>query len=162
MRTSHRSSLTVTKTLFIFNFLLITAMAFAQDTLKAGKPIDIGKPNECSYRNKWQYFKLQDTLTVKVIDHLPAPAFCGILATASITIVETLRGDTYRIIDMCNVSDKYKKGQTIKVAPADKPPFGLATAFTLKENPKTKKIELLPSEYDLAVLKTTWGSLLAN
>jgi hypothetical protein len=144
--------------IFILCFLLISVTAFSQDTLKTIKRSDLGEPHDFSFEKKWDYFKLADTMVVTIIDHLPAPAACGVLATASLTIVQTEKGDTIRIIDMCNISDKYKKGQTIKVAPADKPPFGLTTPFTLTENLKTKKFE--PSTFDLTVLKTTWGELL--
>lgn len=134
--------------------------AFSQDTLKTVKRSDLGEPHDFSYEKKWEYFKLTDTIVVTIIDHLPAPVACGVLATASMTIVKTEKGDTIRIIDMCNISDKYKKVQTTKVAPADKPPFGLTTPFTLTENPKTKKFE--PSIFDMTVIKTTWGDLVDN
>lgn len=160
MTHSTHSATGIVKFLFIACFLFINVLAFGQDTLKAGKPVDLGKPTDFGYKHKWQYFKLEDTLVAKVIQHLPAPAYCGILATASITIVETQKGDIIRILDMCNVSNQYKAAQKIKIVPASKPSFGLATAVTLKENPKTKKLE--PSDFDLSVLKTTWGSLLVN
>lgn len=148
----------MTTRIFILWFLLNSVAAFSQDTLKTIKRSDLGEPHDFSYKKRWDYFKLADTIVVTIIDHLPAPAACGVLATASMTIVKTEKGDTIRIIDMCNISDKYRKGQIVKVAPADKPPFGLTTAFTLTENPKTKKFE--PSTFDLIVLKTTWGDLL--
>jgi hypothetical protein len=131
---------------------------FSQDTLKTIELSDLGAPHDFSYEKNWTFFKLADTIVVTIIDHLPAPAACGVLATASMTIVQTEKGDTIRILDLCNVSDKYKKGETIVVAPADKPSFGVMTPFTLRENPDTKKLE--PSSFDLMVLRKTWGDLL--
>lgn len=149
----------MTKRIYIFHFLLlISVTAFSQEVLKTIKRSELGKSHDFSYEKKWEYFKLTDTINVTIIHHLPAPAACGIIATASMTIVTTEKGDIFRIKDMCNISDIYKKVQTIKVAPAEKPPFGLTTPFTLTENPKTNKFE--PSKFDLRVLKTTWGDIL--
>jgi len=146
------------RTTFILCFLLISGTAFSQDTLNTIKRFEYVEPHDFSYEKEWDYFILEDTIVVKIIDHLSAPSACGVYATASMSIAQTEMGDTIRIIEMCNVSDKYKKGHMMKVAPADKPLFGLITPFTLIENPKTKKFE--PSTFDLTVLKTTWGYFL--
>lgn len=148
----------MTRQIFLLFFLLINVAAFSQETLESIKQSDLRELHDFSYEKKWIYFKLDDTIIVTILDHLPAPADCGKLATASMTIVKTEKGDTIRIIDMCNISNKYQNGQTMKVSPADKPSFVLTTPFTLSENPKTKKFE--PSIYDLIVLKTTWGDLI--
>jgi hypothetical protein len=97
---------------------------------------------------------------VKIIDHKPAFAFCGVLATASMTIVETEKGDTIRVLDLCNTLDIYKKGQTLKVIPEDKPPFGVSLPFTFKQNTQTKEYEY--TGFDITVVRTAWGSLLAE
>lgn len=144
----------MTNPLIILSFLLISLAGYSQDTLRTIVKSDL----DFSYRNNWVYIELKDTMVVEIIDHVPAPAPCGIFATASVTIVRTEGGDTIRIISLCNTSDKYKKGQTFKVAPAVKPPFGVLTPFTLSENPKTKEFE--PSVFDLTILRTAWGELL--
>ena len=134
----------MTKSIFLLSLLLISSTAFSQDTVTT-----ILQPD----KEKWEYFQLEETITVKIIDHLPAFAACGVLATASMTIAQTENGDTIRILDLCNTSDIYKTGQTINVSPADKPPFGVSTPFTLTENPETKEFE--PSGFDRTVVRTT-------
>lgn len=146
------------QTLLIYLLLwLFNVMAYGQDSIKVIKLSDMGEPHDFSFQNKWDYFILEDTIIVKVIEHIPAPAACGIIMFASLTIVLTENGDSIRVIDMCNTSDKYIKGLIIKVAPSDKPTIELTTPFTLTENPTIKKFE--PSTYDLTVFKTTWGKL---
>jgi hypothetical protein len=159
MKNSKSAAACAAKKLFVFSFLFINAMVFGQDTLKASKPIDIGSPVDLSLKNKWYYFKLNDTISVKVIDHLPLPSSFG-LSSGSLTIVETQRGDIIRIIDPVNEPSHYRKGQLIKVAPASKPSFDLAAALVLPQDPAANKKGL--SSFDLAVQKTTWGSLLIN
>ncbi len=158
MKNSKSTARGVAKSLFIISFLFINAMAFGQDTLKAGVPLDFGKPYDFSLKNKWYYFKLNDTLTVKVVDHLRLPISLG-FTEGSVTIVETQKGDVIRIIDPKNNFNSYRKGQTIKVAPANKPSTS-SVSFALIENPDAKKAG--SSGFDLAVQKTTWGSLLTN
>jgi hypothetical protein len=158
MTISDRSARMAAKTLLLFSFLLINAKAFSQDTLKAGKPLDVGTPADFSLKNKWYYFKLSDTISVKVIAHLPLPASFG-LKSGSLTIAETQRGDIIRIIDPANEPNHYRQGQLIKVAPANKPSFDLAVALVLPQDPINKNGL---SSFDLAVQKTTWGSLITN
>ncbi|ASS49332.1 MAG: hypothetical protein A3D31_03590 [Candidatus Fluviicola riflensis] len=148
----------MTKSILLSCFLLTGSSVFSQDTIKTLKKSDLEKPNDFSSEKKWGYFQLETMITVKIIEHLPAFAECGVLATASMTIAETEKGDTIRILDLCNTLDIYKPGQIINVSPADKPPFGVSTPFTLKENPVTKELE--PSEFDVKVVKTAWGNLL--
>lgn len=115
---------------------------------------DLPEPNDFSYKKKWQYFMLEDTIIVKVIQYFPLLTACGVYFGASMTIARTNTGDTIRILDLCNMST-YKEGQILKVGPS--PAFDYSGPFTLIENPVTGKME--PSIFDLTVLKTTWGSL---
>ncbi|MES2555513.1 MAG: hypothetical protein V4604_05140 [Bacteroidota bacterium] len=142
----------------ILCFILIGSTAFSQDTIKTLKKSDLGEPHDFSYEKKWEYFQLEQMIAVKIIEHLPAFAMCGVLATASMTIAETEEGDTIRILNLCNTSKDYKPGQTINVSPADKPPFGVSLPFTYKQNPVTKEFE--HSGFDVTVVKTAWGNLL--
>lgn len=158
MKNSKNTARGVAKSLFIVCFLSINAMAFGQDTLKAGKPVDLGTPHDFSLKNKWYYFNLADTISVKVIDHLPLPASFGLLS-GSMAIAETQRGEIIRIIDPSNGSS-YRRGQMIKVAPASKPSFGSTGPLIVPESPVANKAG--SSSFDLAVQKTTWGSLITN
>lgn len=110
--------------------------------------------NSDSIRKNWKYFKLKTNTKAFVIDHLPSPALCGTIAFASITIVKTEAGETFRVLDLCN-SKTYKKNQKIKIIPRTKPKFNviLPSQSTLKQNNETK----LESEYDYKILRTTWA-----
>jgi hypothetical protein len=108
----------------------------------------------------WEYFELKDTIIVSILDHEPAPVDCGRVASASITIVIMEKGDTIRVIGMCNTSNKYKKGQQIKIVPSSKPLSHLMLPMKLRDNPKTKKAEQFQSYFDLNILKSTWGVLI--
>ena len=149
----------MTKSTFLLFLLLITANAFSQDTIKTLKKSDL-EPNQFNDQRKWEYFQLEDTIVVKIIDHIPAFAFCGVLATASMSIVETEIGDTIRVLNLCNTLDIYKKGQTLKIIPEDKPPFGVSLPLTFKQNTQTKEFEY--TGFDITVVKTAWGSLLVE
>ncbi len=145
----------MTKSILI-SLLLISTTAFSQDTIKPLKKSDL-EPNVFNDQRKWEYFQLEDTITVTIIDHSPAFAFCGILATASVTIAATEKGDTIRVIHLCNTSNEYTKGQTLKVIPANKPSFGVSLPFTFGQNTETKEFEY--SGFDLTVVRTAYGSL---
>ena len=94
----------------------------------------------------WIYFELGHSVSGKIIEHRRAFAHCGVLATTSVTIVKTEQGDTLRVLDMCNTSRGFKKGQSVKVNPVKKPPFSLSLPTQV-------------SAYDEKVLRTTWGKL---
>ena len=149
----------MTKSTFLLFLLLITANAFSQDTFETIKRSDL-EPSIFNIQNKWEYFQLEDTITVTIIQHSPAPTYCGIVATASMTIASTEKGDTIRVIDLCNTSKEYTEGQTLKVVPADKPPFGVSLSFSYTQNAETKEFER--SEFNLTVVRTTFGGLLVE
>lgn len=106
------------------------------------------------YRHNWKYFDLQDTITIKIISHLPAGVFCGTAAFASVSLAETSIGDTIRIISLCNMAN-YAKDQVLVVKPGERPNFFVNLPYTIIENPKTKKLE--PISTDLTILRTTYG-----
>jgi hypothetical protein len=146
----------------IFILSLISLDNFSQKSIQTTKQNNPLVHKTCEYQKKWKYFKLNDTLITKLIDHIPAPAICGDTPSASLSIVITAYGDTIRILDLCNQSEKYKLGQIIKVAPVETPKdsFQITLPFTMQENAISKENE--PSTFDLLVLKTTWGKLLDN
>ena len=150
------------KTLFIIfiTILYVNAQGQSKDSLKNNYS---SEPHDFSYMNKWKYLRLKKTILVTILDHKPADVACGVLLTASETIVLTQKGDTIRILDLCNLNT-YKKGQTVKIEPQkrliceDKEKNCWATPFTLIENPKTGKFE--PNKYDVTVFKTTYGKII--
>lgn len=104
----------------------------------------------------WQYFELEKAIEVKIINHLPAPALCGNLAFASVTIAETKEGEKIRILDLCNTSN-YNENEIVKVWPEKKPEFSVLFPNRMLKNPKTKQNEAF--KIDLEVSKTAYGSL---
>jgi hypothetical protein len=112
-----------------------------------------------STKEKWDFVVLKNTINAKIIYHAPAPALCGFMTTASITIVKTENNETIRVLDLCNVSDKYKINQIIKITPGVVGSKDYSLPFEFVKNKITGKIEAVPN-YDLKVLKTTWGSLI--
>ncbi|RTY85909.1 hypothetical protein [Flavobacterium sp. GT3R68] len=112
-----------------------------------------------STEKKWKIIKLRDTINAKIIFHIPAQRDCDENLVASMTIVKTQKGDTIRILDLCN-SNKFQIDQNIKIAPAQKQSFiKVSVPFSFDENLETKMSE--PNlKYDLKVLKTAWGKLI--
>lgn len=133
-------------------FLLIVLVNYGCKTI----PIEENQITTFSSDENWQYFELEKVVEVKIINHLPAPALCGNLAFASVTIVETKEGEKIRILDLCN-SSNYKENEIVKVWPEKKPEFGVIFPNRMFKNHKTKKNE--PFKIDLEVLKTAYGSL---
>ena len=104
----------------------------------------------------WEYFELESTIDVKIINHIPAPALCGTIAFASVTIVETKEGQKIRILDLCNSSD-YNENEIVKISPQKKPKFNVMLPYRMIKNVKTKQNEY--SELDIKILKTAYGNL---
>jgi len=110
-------------------------------------------------QEKWQYFTFNDTLTAKVIQHYPTKILCGTVAVASMTIVELNNGEIIRVLDLCGQSAELRQNQIIKITPAKKPEFKVSLPFIFEKNDLTNKIESKSKEFDLYILKTTWGNL---
>jgi len=89
-----------------------------------------------SCKSNWQYFDLQDTIQGQVLFHSKSRVACGILATASLTVIKTATGDTLRILEMCNTFKNFAKSAQVQVFPAKRPSFGVLfppdNAYTCK------------------------------
>ena len=131
-------------------------LATAQDTLRNEEPRP--RSHDFSYKSKWEYYEIRDTIAARVIEHYPAMTLCGVVMVASMSIVVTETGDTIRVIDICNLSF-FNPGQAVRIAPAEKMESWCCTPFTLKQNEKTKEFE--PVHSDVNILKTTWGRVVA-
>lgn len=112
---------------------------------------------EFNSEKNWQYFNLDKTIFVKVIDHLPASYLCGTIAVASIAIAETKENDTIRILDLCGSNFNPKKNDIVKITPTEKPDFNVILPYRMIQNLKTKKNE--PVELDIKILRTIYGNL---
>jgi hypothetical protein len=96
-------------------------------------------------RDNWQYFSLHDTLTGQVIFHAKAIVLCGVLATASLTIIKT-GSDTIRVLELCNSNKDFKKSRFVKVKPEERPSFGVILPVDNKY-------------YDCNIRKTCYGKV---
>lgn len=149
-------------------FIIISIFLFAlklKGQTDSLKKLSRSKPLDFSYENKWKYFSLKKTIIVTVIYHLPADGACGVYAYSSETIAKTFKGDTIRILDLCN-ENNYKKDQIIQVEPStpykcgDTKKICWITPLNLVKNPKTGNLEQTPNSYDLTIFKTTYGKII--
>jgi len=124
--------------------LLFVILCYSLTQCNGQKEIQksISVDNKC--REAWQYFSLDDTLTGQVLFHAKAPFLCGTLATASLTIVKTVPGDTIRVLELCNINKDIAKSALVKISPANKSTFGVTLPF---DNNKE----------DCNILKTCYG-----
>lgn len=135
------------KNYILISTLLLSYICNSQNDADINNYISATK----SIREKWKYFKMKDTIEVKIIKHFPAIGFCGIGATASMTIVETKKGDTIRVIDLCNVLDNYKINQIIRIFPEEKPKLKFSLPFEFKKNEETGQMESISKNYDSTI-----------
>lgn len=110
-------------------------------------------------QEKWDYISFSDTLSGKIIHHLPAMFFCGTAATASMTIVELSNGELMRVLDLCNLSNHYKLDQSIKFTYRQKPPFAVVLPFKFEKKGNSKIPESASKDYDLKVRTTTYANI---
>jgi hypothetical protein len=83
-------------------FTLFTIVACREPTQKEWDDF-----SKC--RNSWQYFNVIDSLKGTVLFHKMATTECGFLSTASLTLIETVEGDTIRVLDLCNTKKNLKQ-----------------------------------------------------
>lgn len=147
-------------------FTLTSGSVFGQvdcDTAKYSKLLSN------TYQCKWEFFQLEDTIKGVVIKHEQQMTGCGVLATASITIIKT-DNDTIRVLDLCN-KDNYIEGQKVKIIPRTEPQFQVNIPCYIlidrrkkgDKNRKTKEVEKNiwhSNNFDESILKTTWGEII--
>ena len=79
--------------------------------------------NKC--KRTWSYIDIKDSVTgIVLFDKTPA-ADCGIFSTASMTLVKTSKGDTVRVLNLCNTTASFEEGTFVIVQPQKKPGFGI-------------------------------------
>src|SRR5574343_479947 len=103
--------------------------------------------------SKWEMFTLLNEIKVRVLENYPAIALCG-SPNVSITIVESEKKDTFRVIQLCNVHKlKYGEIYILKKSNAYS-----GVQYPYGKNMESRKIQLL-SELDNKIKRTTWGTL---
>lgn len=68
-------------------------------------------------KEKWDYTFVKDTITGSVIYFEKAPFACGNISTASITIIKTKKGDSLRIIQVCDTTIFISLKQMLSIIP---------------------------------------------
>ena len=92
-------------TIFLFSFVFVNC------TNRKLTKKEIEAANQC--RTTWQYLNLKDTITGEVLYHAKASFGCGVLASASSTIIKTALNDTMRILWLCNEEMNFSKFEII-------------------------------------------------
>ncbi len=155
------------KLLSIFLFLT-HFLSFGQipcDTIKFPKFLNN------SFQCIWTPYKFDGKVTGTVLQHEPIQGTCGILASASVTII-TVDNDTVRIIDLCN-NTNFTLGQKVNITPTRVPEYQVhipshifITGTGHKKMSKEEKVKFKKelstwrtNDFDEIVLKTGWGHI---
>jgi hypothetical protein len=119
-----------------------------------------------SYQRNWTFFTLTDTIEGIVVKHERQVEDCGVVATASLTIIK-VNNDTIRVLNLCN-NKNYSKGRRVTIIPRAQPKYQVIIPFKIEppknvgEKEKQKKIpkKCYTDKYDYRILKTTWGVII--
>jgi hypothetical protein len=69
-------------------------------------------------RRSWPYFKLPAKTRGVIVNHVKA-ADCGYFITASVSVIETDKKDTIRVLELCNSKKKFNKGDSVVITPGE-------------------------------------------
>lgn len=122
--------------------ILLFSFVFVNCTNRKLTKKEIEAANQC--RTTWQYLNLKDTITGEVLYHAKASFGCGVLASASSTIIKTALNDTMRILWLCNEEMNFSKFEIVKIIPAQRPSFGVIPPVR-------------PTQFDCIVKNTYFG-----
>ncbi|UUF14036.1 MULTISPECIES: hypothetical protein [Flavobacterium] len=111
-----------------------------------------------SIQKKWKYFKLRQSEKVIVVEHTPIQILCGITAFASITIVKTTKGDTFRVLDLCSLK-KFTPNEEVNISPEKAPSSNVNFPKKYVVDSKNDNEIIEESNYEKTILKTTWASI---
>ncbi|RSK42279.1 hypothetical protein [Hymenobacter perfusus] len=68
-------------------------------------------------QGNWQYFVSPDNVKGRVIFHQNTNELCGVVPTASVTLVRTIEDDTIKVLELCNLSKKFASGELVMISP---------------------------------------------
>lgn len=122
--------------------ILLVSFVFVNCTNRKLTKKEKEPANQC--RTTWQYLNLKDTITGEVLYHAKASFGCGVLASASSTIIKTALNDTMRILWLCNEEMNFSKFEIVKITPAKRPSFDVIPPVQ-------------PTQFDCAVKNTYFG-----
>ncbi len=99
-------------------FLILIFLNFSQQSFAQKKdPQNIIIPTYEYCKEKWDYTFVKDTVTGLVLYFEKAPFACGNIFTASITIIKTNKGDSLRIIQVCDTTNSISLKQMVSIIP---------------------------------------------
>jgi hypothetical protein len=104
--------------------------------------------NGLKCQQKWEYRNLNSNISGIILFHQKAGGSCGIFSTASVSIIKSEKGDTLRVLEMCNTDKDFSVGSHISVKSETKPSF---------------RVDIVP--YDpkaCIILETYFGTLTKN
>ncbi|WP_157530600.1 hypothetical protein [Hymenobacter norwichensis] len=83
---------------------------------------------QSSCQDKWQYPVSRDDIKGKVVFHKTTNELCGLVPTASVTLVKTTENDTIRVLELCNIDKKFTSGELVVIHPSTK--AGMDNVYT--------------------------------
>jgi len=104
--------------------------------------------NGLKCQQKWIYRNLNKSTKGTIIFHKKASGSCGIESVASVSIIKTEKGDTIRVLELCNRDKDFSIGSHISIKRETKPSF---------------RVDLVP--YDpkaCIILETYFGTVTKN
>ena len=140
------------KKIIFLTFLLCCGIGISQNELPKGQKTE----SFSSYDKNWKFFKLDETIEVRILNHLPSSGLCGNLAFASVSIVQTKDEQIFRILDLCN-NENISENEFVKIVPTTKPEFSVLLPSRTFLNPKTGNVEQF--DLDKKTLNTTYGNI---
>jgi len=104
-----------------------------------------------SIKKNWKFFTLNHKTKATVIEHIPNSVLCGTFAFASITIVKTTKGKTFRVLNLCSL-EKYVANTEINIVPSKTPLFDVLFPSKYPVSIDNQQID-----YNQTIQDTTWG-----
>lgn len=71
---------------------------------------------EC--QEDWQYPVSRDDIKGRVVFHKTTDVLCGLVPTASVTLVRTTENDTIRVLELCNLDKQFTNGELVVIHPS--------------------------------------------
>jgi len=111
-----------------------------------------------SISKNWKFFKLEQSEKAIIVDHTPIQILCGTSAFASVTIVKNTKGETFRVLNLCNLQN-FKPHEEIKISSQKAPSFNVNFAKKYVIVLKNGKEVIQNINYEETIIRTTWASM---
>ena len=94
-------------TSFFISLILYSLTSFSQSKEEQAKGQDC--------KTKWSYYQLKGTTKGVVLYHQNSLVSCGIISTASVTLIRTDSGNIIRVLELCNRQRFFQIGRKVSV-----------------------------------------------